>query len=348
VVRILLPFLALVPASVALELLHASPLLVFTAAALAIIPLSMLLGKGTEEISMHAGPAFGGFLNASLGNLAELIITILALREGLVGVVKASITGSVLGNLLLILGASLLAGGIGRIRQSFNRTAAGVYASMLVLAIVGLGVPSVFALTHPQVPGGAPLTLSVVVAVLMLGIYVSQLIFSFRTHRSVVAAEIADDHPPQWSRRLALGVLVGSALRIGLEAEILVSALEPTIETLGWSEIFVGLVVIPIVGNAAEHATAIWVATRDKMDLAMGIAIGSSTQVALLVAPVLVLVALAMGTPMDLVFTPFEMVSLGMAVAIVSLISLDGETNWLEGAQLLTVYAILAVAFYFY
>jgi Ca2+:H+ antiporter len=348
VVRILLPFLALVPASVALELLHASPLLVFTAAALAIIPLSMLLGKGTEEISMHAGPAFGGFLNASLGNLAELIITILALREGLVGVVKASITGSVLGNLLLILGASLLAGGIGRIRQSFNRTAAGVYASMLVLAIVGLGVPSVFALTHPQVPGGAPLTLSVVVAVLMLGIYVSQLIFSFRTHRSVVAAEIADDHPPQWSRRLALGVLVGSALLIGLEAEILVSALEPTIETLGWSEIFVGLVVIPIVGNAAEHATAIWVATRDKMDLAMGIAIGSSTQVALLVAPVLVLVALAMGTPMDLVFTPFEMVSLGMAVAIVSLISLDGETNWLEGAQLLTVYAILAVAFYFY
>jgi Ca2+:H+ antiporter len=263
-------------------------------------------------------------------------------------VVKASITGSVLGNLLLILGASLLAGGIGRIRQSFNRTAAGVYASMLVLAIVGLGVPSVFALTHPQVPGGAPLTLSVVVAVLMLGIYVSQLIFSFRTHRSVVAAEIADDHPPQWSRRLALGVLVGSALLIGLEAEILVSALEPTIETLGWSEIFVGLVVIPIVGNAAEHATAIWVATRDKMDLAMGIAIGSSTQVALLVAPVLVLVALAMGTPMDLVFTPFEMVSLGMAVAIVSLISLDGETNWLEGAQLLTVYAILAVAFYFY
>jgi Ca2+:H+ antiporter len=347
-VRVLLPFLALVPASVALELLHASPLLVFTGAALAIVPLSMLLGKGTEEIAIHAGPAFGGFLNASLGNLAELIITILALRQGLVDVVKASITGSVLGNLLLILGASLLAGGIGRLRQTFNRTAAGVYASMLVLAIVGLGVPSVFALTHPQVPGGAPLTLSVVVAVLMLAIYVSQLIFSFRTHRSVVAAEIGETHAPAWSRRLALGVLVGSALLIGLEAEILVGALEPALETLGWSQIFVGLVVIPIVGNAAEHATAVWVAMKDKMDLAMGIAIGSSTQVALLVAPVLVLVALAMGTPMDLIFTPFEMVSLGMAVAIVSLISLDGETNWLEGAQLLTVYAILAVAFYHY
>jgi Ca2+:H+ antiporter len=308
----------------------------------------MLLGKGTEEISIHAGPAFGGFLNASLGNLAELIITILALREGLVDVVKASITGSILGNLLLILGASLLAGGIGRLRQTFNRTAAGVYASMLVLAIVGLGVPSVFALTHPQLPGGAPLTLSVVVAVLMLVIYFSQLVFSFRTHSSVVAAEVGQVHEPAWSRKLAMGVLIGAALLIGLEAEILVGALEPAVEALGWSQIFVGLVVIPIVGNAAEHATAVWVAAKDKMDLAMGIAIGSSTQVALLVAPVLVLVALAMGTPMDLVFTPFEMVSLGMAVAIVSLISLDGETNWLEGAQLLTVYAILAVAFYFY
>ena len=346
--RVVLFFLVLVPVSVALDLLHASPLLVFAAAALAIVPLSMVLGKSTEEIAIHAGPALGGFLNASLGNLAELIITILALREGLVDVAKASITGSVLGNLLLILGASLLAGGATRLKQQFNRTAAGVYASMLALAVVGLGIPSVFALTHPELPRGAPQLLSVIVAVLLLVIYLSQLYFSFRTHRSAVAAETAEAHPPSWSKPLSLGVLVGSALLIGLESEILVGAVEPTVEALGWSEIFLGLVIIPIIGNAAEHATAIWVAMKDQMDLTMGIAIGSSTQVALLVAPVLVLVSLAMGTPMDLVFTPFEIVSLALAVGIVSLIALDGETNWLEGAQLLTVYAILAVAFYFY
>jgi Ca2+:H+ antiporter len=219
---------------------------------------------------------------------------------------------------------------------------------MLLLAVVGLGIPSVFALTHPDIPGGAPLTLSVIVAVLLLAIYFLQLFFSFRTHRSVIGGQLEEHAAARWSKRLAFGLLVGSALLIGLESEILVGAIEPTVEALGWSEIFLGLVVIPIIGNAAEHATAIWVAAKDKMDLAMGIAIGSSTQVALLVAPVLVLAALAMGSPMDLVFTPFEMVSLAMAVGIVSLISLDGETNWLEGAQLLTVYAILAVAFYFY
>ncbi|MFN2432299.1 MAG: calcium/proton exchanger [Gemmatimonadota bacterium] len=346
--RILLPFLLLVPASLALELAHASPLVVFASACLAIVPLSMLLGKATEEVAIHAGPAMGGFLNASLGNLAELIITILALRQGLVDLVKASITGSILGNLLLILGASLLAGGATRVKQQFNRTAAGVYASMLTLALVGLGIPSVFALTHPNVPGGAPQTLSVIVAVLLLGIYLSQLFFTFKTHRSMVAPAISHEHTAAWPMKLALGVLVGSALLIGLESEILVGAIEPTVEALGWSQIFLGLVIIPIVGNAAEHATAIWVAAKNQMDLAMGIAIGSSTQVALLVAPVLVLLSLGMGTPMDLVFTPFEVVSLAMAVGIVSLISLDGETNWLEGAQLLTVYAILGVAFYFY
>ncbi|MBA2565678.1 MAG: calcium/proton exchanger [Gemmatimonadetes bacterium] len=345
--RILLFFLLLVPVSVFLELTHAAPLLVFTVAALAIVPLSMLLGKGTEEIAIHAGPTIGGFLNASLGNLAELIITILALREGLVDVAKASITGSILGNLLLILGASALVGGWKRVKQTFNRTAAGVYASMLVLAVVGLGIPSVFALTHPE-PAGTPMRLSVLVAVLLLGIYFAQLWFSFRTHRSVIAPEAAEAHPPQWSRGKALGVLIGAALLIGLESEILVGVIEPTVEALGWSEVFLGLVIIPIIGNAAEHSTAIWVAAKNQMDLAMGIAIGSSTQVALLVAPVLVLLSLAMGTPMDLVFTPFEIVSLAMAVGIVTVISLDGETNWLEGAQLLTVYAILGVAFFYY
>lgn len=345
--RFLLAGLVLIPISIALDVLHAPPVVVFAAAGLAIVPLSMLLGRSTEEVAIHAGPGIGAFLNASLGNLAELIITLLALRQGLVDVAKASITGSILGNLLLILGASLVAGGVGRLKQEFNRTAAGVYTSMLVLAVVGLGIPSVFALTHPDVPGGAPLTLSVIVAVLLLAIYFLHLYFSFRTHRSVLAADPAP-HPAAWSKRLALGVLVGSALLIGLESEILVGVIEPTVEALGWSDIFLGLVVIPIIGNAAEHATAIWVAAKNQMDLAMGIAIGSSTQVALLVAPVLVLSSLVMGTTMDLVFTPFEIVSLAMAVGIVSLISLDGETNWLEGAQLLTVYGVLVVAFYFY
>lgn len=346
--RFLLPFLLLVPVSVTLRLFDASPLLVFGSAAVAIVPLSMLLGKSTEEAAIYAGPTLGGFLNASLGNLAELVITILALRAGLVEVVKASITGSILGNLLLILGASLLVGGAKRVKQEFNRTAAGVYASMLTLAVVGLGIPSVFAQTHPDVPGGAPQLLSVIVAVLLLVIYFLQLYFSFRTHRSVVTPALDLQHAPTWPKRLTIAVLVGSGLLIGVESEILVSAIEPTVERLGWSEVFLGLVIIPIIGNAAEHATAIWVAAKNQMDLAMGIAIGSSTQVALFVAPVLVLLSLAMGTPMDLVFTQFEIVSLAMAVGIVSIISLDGETNWLEGAQLLTVYAVLAVAFYFY
>ncbi len=346
--RILLFFLVLVPLSVVLEVVHAPPLLVFASAGLAIVPLSMLLGRGTEEVAIHAGPSLGGFLNASLGNLPELIITLLALRQGLVVVAKASITGSILGNLLLILGACLVAGGATRLKQTFNRTAAGVWSSMLMLAVVGLGIPSVFALTHPSIPGGAPLKLSVIVAVLLLAIYFLLLYFSFRTHRSVVSAAHEGHERPRWSKKLALGVLAGSALLIGLESEILVGAVEPTVAVLGWSEVFVGLVIIPIIGNVAEHTTAVWVAARNQMDLAMGIAIGSSTQVALLVAPVLVLASLAMGTAMDLVFTPFEIVSLAMAVGIVSQISIDGESNWLEGAQLLTVYGILVVAFYYY
>jgi Ca2+:H+ antiporter len=346
--KFFLPFLLLVPLSIVLNLLHAPPILVFASAGLAIVPLSMLLGRGTDEVAAHAGPTLGGFLNASLGNLPELIITLLALRQGLVEVAKASITGSILGNLLLILGASLVAGGATRLKQTFNRTAAGVWSSMMVLAVVGLGIPSVFALTHPGIPGGAPLKLSVIVSVLLLAIYFLQLYFSFRTHRSVLSAPHEAHDTPRWSMRQALAVLAVSALAIGFESEILVHVIEPTVAVLGWSDVFLGLVVIPIIGNAAEHSTAIWVAARNKLDLAMGIAIGSSTQVALLVAPVLVFASLAMGTPMDLVFTPFEIVSLAMASAIVSLISMDGESNWLEGAQLLTVYAILAVAFYYY
>jgi Ca2+:H+ antiporter len=220
---------------------------------------------------------------------------------------------------------------------------------MLALAVVGLGIPSAFALTHRDVPGGAPLMLSVIVAVFLLVIYFLQLFFVFRTHRAIVTAGIPEVHTqPQWSMKLALGVLVGSALLIGLESEILVGTISATVSILGWSEIFLGLVIIPIIGNAAEHATAVWVAAKHQMDLSLGIAVGSSTQIALLVAPVLVLASLIMGTPMDLVFTPFEVISLAMAVAIVSLIALDGESNWLEGAQLLTVYGILAVAFYYY
>ncbi|HEY7461645.1 MAG TPA: calcium/proton exchanger [Gemmatimonadota bacterium] len=347
--KLLLSFLVLVPISVALELAHAPALLVFSAAAAAIVPLSILLGRSTEEVAIHAGPSLGGFLNASLGNLAELIITLLALRQGLVEVAKASLTGSILGNLLLILGASLVAGGATQLKLTFNRRAAGVWSSMLALAVVGLGIPSAFALTHRDVPGGAPLMLSVIVAVFLLVIYFLQLFFVFRTHRAIVTAGIPEVHTqPQWSMKLALGVLVGSALLIGLESEILVGTISATVSILGWSEIFLGLVIIPIIGNAAEHATAVWVAAKHQMDLSLGIAVGSSTQIALLVAPVLVLASLIMGTPMDLVFTPFEVISLAMAVAIVSLIALDGESNWLEGAQLLTVYGILAVAFYYY
>ncbi|MBI4544314.1 MAG: calcium/proton exchanger [Gemmatimonadetes bacterium] len=340
----------LIPAAVVLEAAQAPAAWVFGAAALAIVPLSAVLGRATEELAWHTGPTVGGLLNATLGNAAELIITILAVRAGLLDLVKASLTGSILGNLLLILGLALLLGGVRHQTQSFNARAAGVAAAMLMLAVVGLVLPALFAMTHPRGGGGATLRLSIAVAAVLIVVYGVSLLFTLHTHKRLLgpAGEVAEVEEGAWSVKRALSYLLLATAGVALMSEILVSATEEAISALGVTELFVGVIVIPLIGNAAEHAAAVWMAAKNKMDLALGIAIGSSTQVALLVAPVLVFVALAFGQPMDFVFTSLEVVAVALATGIITIISLDGESHWFEGVQLLAVYLFLAVTFYFY
>ncbi len=325
---------------------HAPAAWVFVTSALAIVPLSAVLGKATDEMAAHAGATVGGLLTATLGNAAELIITVLALRAGLIELVKASITGSIIGNLLFVLGAALFAGGVVRRTLSFNVQSAGVAASMMTLSVAALVIPAVLFLTHPHHPIERE-ELSLAVAAVLILSYGASLLFTLRTHAGLVAAG-GEDEWPRWSvRRAGLALLLATA-GIALMSELLVGATEAAASSLGLSQMFVGIIVVPIVGNAAEHASAVWMALRGKIDLAFGIAIGSSTQVALFVAPVLVFVALALGRRMDFVFTPLEVVAVAAAAAIVNVIARDGESNWFEGAQLLAVYLILAAAFFFY
>ena len=343
--------LVFAPVAVGAELFHAPPLFIFVAAALAIVPLSGLLGAATEELAGHTGPTIGGLLNATLGNLAELIIAALALRSGLVGLVKASITGSILGNLLLVLGASQLAGGFRYKSQSFNPHLAGVSVSLLVIAVIGLVVPALFHATHPDPLRAATVRMSEFVAVLLMIGYGLSLVYSMWTHRAVFGegGDVAEgQEAPHWSLRRSLVILLVSAAAIGYLSELLVGSTQEATRQLGLSEVFVGLIVVPIIGNAAEHSSAVLMALKNRMDLSVGIAIGSSTQVALLIAPLLVFLGLAFGQPMDLAFSLMEVASVVLAVGIASSVVRDAESNWLEGALLLLVYAILGVTFFFF
>jgi len=339
--------LVLVPAALALEYLHAPPAVVFLAAAAAIVPLAHLMGLATEELAVRTGPTFGGLMNATLGNAAELIIGLFALRAGLLELVKASVTGSIIGNLLLILGLSLLAGGLRYPKQTFNRQAAGMNVALLALAAVGLVVPALFDFTHPRGSHAVLERLSITVAVVLMAVYILSLVFSLKTHRELFRP--ADSHEePRWSRRRSLTTLVVVTALVAWLAEILVGVTEETVAALGVSEFFLGIIIIPLVGNAAEHGAAVMMAAKDKMDLSFAIAVGSSTQVALFVAPVLVFASLLLGHPMDLSFTAFEVTAVALSTGVVTVIALDGESNWLEGAQLLAVYGILAAAFFFF
>lgn len=343
--------LALVPVAIVAELLHSPPLAIFVLSALAIIPLSALLGTATEELAGHAGPTIGGLLNATLGNLAELIIAVLALRAGLVDLVKASITGSILGNLLLVLGAAQLVGGLRYKAQKFNPHLAGMSIALLVIAAVGLIVPALFQAAHPDPARARTVRMSEFVAVLLIIGYGLSLLYSMGTHRAIFGEGgdvAAGEEEPSWSLRRTLIVLVVVAAAIGFMSELLVGATQEASRALGLSEMFVGLIVVPIIGNAAEHSSAVLMALKNRMDLAVGIAIGSSVQVALLVGPVLVLIGAMLGKPMDLAFTTFEVASVALAVWIAAVIAFDAASNWLEGAFLLIVYAILAVAFFFF
>jgi Ca2+:H+ antiporter len=330
-------------------------LLVFFSAGLAIIPLAGWLGKATEQLAERAGAAVGGLLNATFGNAAELIIGIMALRQGLRGVVKASLTGSILGNILLVLGASALAGGLRYENQRFNRAGARSQATMLILAAIALIMPAAF--HHLVGPKGWLLEgrLSIGISIVLLLTYAASLLFSLRTHKQLFdgTAEASEEEPrphagPSWSLGRALGVLAGATALVAWMSEVLVGAVTETAKDLGMTELFIGVVVVAIVGNAAEHSTAVLMARANRMELALGIAVGSSVQVALLVAPVLVLLSHVMGpAPLDLAFSPAEVLSVGLAVILASQIAGDGETNWLEGVQLLAVYVILAIVFYF-
>jgi len=334
-----------IPASLIAELAH-QPVLTFITAALAIIPLAGLLGRATDQLAICIGPRLGGLLNATFGNLTELIVGVLLIAAGDFEVVKASLIGSIIGNLLLVLGVSLFVGGLGRDEQAFSARAASVHTGSLVLAVAGLGVPALLMATSPSLSAGTRQVVSAGVAGTLIILYAAALLFMQFTNAHLFRTPAASERP-EWSRRFASSVLLGAALLVGLESELLVSALNPALQSLRLSPIFVGLIVIPVIGNAAEHASAVFFAIRDKLDVTLEIAVGSSTQVALFIAPALVFISLLIGRPMDFVFTGFEIGAVLIATLLIAVISRDGRSNWLEGLQLVGVYAIVALAAFF-
>lgn len=345
--KILKYMLIFVPVSLIAEFMHASSSIMFVLAALSIIPLAGLMGEGTEEISFYSGPKIGGFLNGTFGNATELIISFFALREGLFEVVKSSIAGSVIGNVLLVLGASMLAGGLKYKTQPFNKKVVEVSSSMLLFAIIGLCIPALFTHTvDPVLLNTRYEGLSIFVAVIMIIIYILSLVFSFYTHKHIYTVNTEEEGTTaKWSLKKAITVLVVATVLIAIESEFLVSGIEPITKRFGLSEFFVGIILIPIIGNAAEHSTAIAMAMKNKMDVALEIALGSSLQIILFVTPVLIFLSLLF-TPMSIEFNVFELVALIVAVIIANRVSNDGESNWLEGVQLLAVYAIIAASFF--
>ncbi|NUP98879.1 MAG: calcium/proton exchanger [Armatimonadetes bacterium] len=352
------------PIAVILEVGHlnhapwASPTLIFLASALAIIPIAGWMGHATEHLAARLGEGIGGLLNATFGNAAELIIAFMALltavrepeqRALMHGIVKASLTGSIIGNVLLVLGIALLAGGLRFQAQRFNPVGTRVNATLLTLAAIALLIPGLFSqVVSPLSPTVEALSLEL--SVVLLVVYALSLVFSLKTHRHLYvgdeSAEEGAEHHEHWSVRRALGVLVLATVGVGVLAELMVGSVHAAAASLGWTDLFVGVVVVAIVGNAAEHSTAVLVAMRNRMDLALTIAIGSSIQIALFAAPLLVLVSYALGAPMDLNFTVAEIVAVGVAVITVEQIASDGESHWLEGVLLLTVYVMLGVLFF--
>jgi Ca2+:H+ antiporter len=347
-------FLLFVPAAVTLDLLHAPPLAIFIASALAIAPLASVLGESTGVLASHCGPAIGGILSATMGNATEMIIAFFALHAGHINVVKASLSGSIIGNLLLVLGLSLVAGGIRNPVQRFSRTTSAMNSTTLMIAVAALVMPAVFNLTlfgtlqHRDINLQ---NLSLWTSGVLILLYLLNMLFVFRTHRANFAAQPHEEETSQLTQKPSGGqAIISLGLATALIAwmsEILVGQIAPVTKALGMTELFVGVIVVALVGNAAENSTAVIMARRNKMDVSMAIATGASTQIALFVAPVLVFLSVAVGHPMTLVFNGFEIAAIVLSVLIVEMISSDGETNWFEGAQLLAVYAIVAVAFYF-
>jgi len=344
--------LAFVPAAMLLN--YVAPewhIAIFTTSVIAVLPLAAYIGKATEALAARLGGGIGGLLNATFGNAAELIIGALALRHGLTDLVKASLTGSIIGNVLLVFGAAALVGGLRHRVQRFNRTAAGLGTTMLWLSAIGLVVPAVFHYLS-RGRGGEELTLDTEIAVVLLVTYCVSLVFTLGTHRTlyseVITVESGAIPPDTTSTRQWVLLLVASTAGVAIVSELLVSAVADAARDLGMTQLFVGVVVVAVVGNAAEHYSAVTMAARNHMDVAIQIAVGSSTQIALFVGPVLVLLSYAIAPhPMDLLFTVFELVAIAVAVLSIAFIAHDGETHWMEGVQLLAVYVILALGFFF-
>ena len=328
--------------------LHVEGAAVFVVSATAILGLAWIVGLSTERLGAITGPQVGGVLNATFGNIAELIIAFFALQAGLITVVKASLTGSIIGNLLLVLGAAILAGGLKNGLQTFSQRIAGSNAALLVLAAIGLFIPAVFAVSGEATQGQRVEESVLIALVLMVG-YGLALVWQFTNpERTLGGHGDPEGHAgPAWTGRTAVGVLLMAAALLAVLSEILVASIEPFIEQFGLSQLFVGVILIPTIGNLAEHLVAVQLAYKNKIEFSMAVAFGSSLQVALFVAPVLVLLGLVVGQPMDLVFNPLEVAAVAAAVATCALVSLDGESNWLEGALLIGVYAILGVSFFY-
>jgi Ca2+:H+ antiporter len=343
--KIFFGLLIFVPATVVARYANLSPLIIFFLSALAIVPLAKFIGEATEELSAHTGSALSGFLSATFGNATELIIGIFALRAGLIEVVKASITGSIIGNLLLVLGMAIFFGGIKYKKQKFNRTAVLASASTLLLAVIALIIPAIFLQTAPGINSHVVENLSVAVAILMMLAYAASLFFTLKTHKHLYTQDVGKVGP-NWTFQKSVWVLALATLAVAWMSEILVGSIQPVVASFGWTELFIGVIVVAIIGNAAEHTSAITMAVKNKMDLAAQISIGSATQIVMLVMPALILISLLFPTPMSLVFNVFELIVIILAILIANLIVEDGETNWFEGLQLIIAYVIIGVAFF--
>lgn len=346
--------LIFVPITIVLELMHFNNhTMIFIFSCLSILPLAGWLGKATEHIAEKTGEGIGGLLNATFGNAAELIIALIALQKGYHEVVKASLTGSIIGNILLVLGAAFLAGGLKHKVQKFNPLAARSQATMLLLAAIGLIMPAMFHYVG-GINIGKEQGLSLEISIVLVITYALSLLFSLKTHKHLfsepaeVVNEVEAENHEHWSIGKSLGILALATAMIAWMSEILVGSIEVAAESFGMTSIFVGVIVVAIVGNAAEHSTAILVAMKNRMDLSLGIAIGSSVQIALFVAPLLLFASYFIGPhPMNLVFSPAEVIAIALSVFILAQIAGDGESNWLEGVQLLAVYIIIGFVFYF-
>ncbi|MBD1919200.1 MULTISPECIES: calcium/proton exchanger [Cyanophyceae] len=353
-----LGLLLFIPISIAAERLEWGALTIFVLSALAIVPLAIWLSTATEELAVVTGPTIGGLINAVFGNATELIIALVALKAGLIDIVKASITGSILANLLLVLGLSMFFGGLRYKEQEFNRNMAGINGSTMALAVTAIVLPAMVINTSNIVEPTAINRLSLTVAAVMIVVYGLTLLFSLKTHSYLYDVGVSDHEGGQGEGEhgeaekpnlvLWIGVLLAATVGVAIESEIFVGAVEETANSLGLTDLFTGVILLPLVGGAAEYVTAVRMAVKNNMDLAVSIAMGSSLLVALLVAPILVIVGQVIGQPMDLNFGPFEAIAVVIAVAVVNLISQDGKSNWLEGVLLLSTFAILGASFFFH